>query len=108
MREALAASDQLRLVYQPRIDIPTGLCVSAEALLRWEHPSLGDISPVEFIPLVERTAMIGPLTDWVIEAALSQTTAWRDRGLDLRVSINVSVANLEEEDFVDRLRAALN
>lgn len=52
--------------------------------------------------------MIGPLTDWVIEAALSQTTAWRDRGLDLRVSINVSVANLEEEDFVDRLRAALD
>jgi len=108
MREALAASDQLRLVYQPRIDIPTGLCVSAEALLRWYHPSLGDIPPGEFIPLVERTAMIGPLTDWVIEAALSQTTAWRDRGLDLRVSINVSVANLEEEDFVDRLRAALD
>lgn len=108
MREALAAPDQLRLVYQPRIDIATGTCVSAEALLRWNHPSLGAIPPGDFIPLVERTAMIRPLTDWVIEAALSQTSAWRGRGLRLRVSVNVSVTNLEEEDFVDRLRAALD
>jgi len=79
MRNALIAPDQLRLVYQPRIDIATGRCVSAEALLRWSHFRLGNIPPDEFIPLVERTALIGPLTDWVIEAALSQITAWRDR-----------------------------
>ena len=108
MREALTAPGQLRLVYQPRIDIATGACVSAEALLRWNHPSLGAIVPGEFIPLVERTAMIGPQTDWVVEAALTQLDIWRSRGLDLRVSVNVSVANLEEEDFVDRLRAALD
>ena len=108
MREALTAPDQLRLVYQPRVDIATGACVSAEALLRWNHPSLGAILPGEFIPLVERTAMIGPLTDWVIEAALTQLDIWRSRGLDLQVSVNVSVANLEEEDFADRLRAALD
>jgi len=107
MRDALIAPGQLRLVYQPRIDIATGRCVSAEALLRWSHPRLGNVPPDEFIPLVERTALIGPLTDWVIEAALSQITAWRDRNIDLPVSVNVSVTNLEEEDFADRLRSAL-
>ena len=107
MRKALAAPDQFRLVYQPRIAIATGVCVSAEALLRWDHPTLGNIPPGEFIPLVERTAMIGPLTDWVIEAALSQIAAWRHRRLDLQISVNVSVANLEEEGFVNRLRAAI-
>jgi EAL domain-containing protein (putative c-di-GMP-specific phosphodiesterase class I)/GGDEF domain-containing protein len=108
MREALSAPGQLRLVYQPRIDIVTGRCVGAEALLRWEHPNLGNVPPAEFVPLVERTALIGPLTDWVIGAALSQSAAWRERGLNLRVSVNVSAANLEETDFVDRLRAALD
>ena len=108
MREALMAPDQLRLVYQPRVDIATGACVGAEALLRWNHPRLGSIGPSEFIPLVERTAMIGPLTDWVVQEALTQVAAWRSRGLALQISVNISVTNLEEEDdFVDRLRAAL-
>jgi EAL domain-containing protein (putative c-di-GMP-specific phosphodiesterase class I) len=106
-RNALMAPDQFRLVYQPRIDIASGACVSAEALLRWNHPSLGNVPPGEFIPLVERTAMIWALTDWVIEAALSQIAVWRDRNIDLQVSINVSVSNLEQEDFADRLRDAL-
>lgn len=67
IRKALAAREQLSLVYQPRIDVKTGSCVSAEALLRWHHPILGSISPSEFIPLVEQAC---PVTDFVLETAL--------------------------------------
>jgi len=108
IREALASHDQLSLVYQPRIDVKTGLCVSAEALLRWNHPSLGSIGPSEFIPLVEQTALARTVTDWVIEAALTQAAAWKSDGLDLGISINVTAANLEEENFAQRLQAALD
>ena len=104
---ALAAPDQLSLVYQPRIDIPSGACGIAEALLRWTHPTLGEISPGEFIPLVEQTAFARQVTDWVLDAALSQAVAWKERGLEMRLSVNVFASNLEEEDFVTRLSEAL-
>ena len=64
---ALEASDQLRLVYQPRIELATGRCVAAEALLRWRHPNLGDVSPAEFIPIIEQTSLARPTTQWVLE-----------------------------------------
>ena len=105
---ALAVPDQLSLVYQPRIDIKSGACVIAEALLRWKHPTLGDISPGEFIPLVEQTDFARPVTDWVLDAALSQLAAWKKQGLEMRVSVNVFASNLEEEDFVARLGDALS
>jgi EAL domain-containing protein (putative c-di-GMP-specific phosphodiesterase class I) len=108
IRKALAAREQLSLVYQPRIDVKTGSCVSAEALLRWHHPSLGSISPSEFIPLVEQTALARPVTDFVLETALAQAAAWKSEGFELGISINVFAANLEEEDFAWRLREALD
>lgn len=107
MRAALDASDQLSLVYQPRVDARTGAYVSAEALLRWHHPVLGPVSPGEFIPLIEQTALARPVTAWVIGAALDQALAWRRFGCPLRISVNVSAHNLEEEDFASRLAAAL-
>jgi EAL domain-containing protein (putative c-di-GMP-specific phosphodiesterase class I)/GGDEF domain-containing protein len=107
IREALIAPNQLSLVFQPRIDVGTGACAGAEALLRWSHPVLGNISPAEFIPLVEQTALAGQLTDWVLDAALWQVTIWRSEGVDIPVSINISGANLEEEDFVQRLTDGL-
>lgn len=107
MREALEESGQLKLVYQPRIEIRSGRMVSAEALLRWTHPELGIVPPGEFIPLVERTALIRPVTTWVIESVLDQIVAWREAGLAARISVNVSAANFEEEDFVERLAGAL-
>ncbi len=82
--------------------------MSAEALLRWDHPSLGDISPGEFIPLVEQTALARPVTEWVLETALAQVAAWKSAGFEHGVSINVFAANLEEEDFAWRLREALD
>ena len=68
--QALRDERQLSLAYQPRIDLHTGRCVSVEALLRWFHPLLGDISPAEFIPLAERTALMPALTDWVMDLSL--------------------------------------
>ncbi|NYZ63248.1 GGDEF and EAL domain-containing protein [Luteimonas sp. SJ-16] len=100
---ALAGGDALSLVYQPRIDLHSGRCAGAEALLRWRHPVLGDISPAEFVPLVEQTAFARPMTEWVIGAALDQQAAWRAHGAIIPVSVNVSARNLEEADFMPRL-----
>lgn len=104
---ALSKSDELSLVYQPRIDLRTGRLAGAEALLRWRHPTLGDIPPAEFVPLVEQTALARPMTEWVLGAALEQQAAWRAEGTPIVVSVNVSARNLEEADFLERLTARL-
>ena len=96
MRTALISGQELSLVYQPRIDLSTGACIGAEALLRWKHPELGAVSPGEFIPLVEQTDLAGPLTAWVIAEAIRQIVAWRAMAIDLAISVNVSVANLDQ------------
>ena len=101
--DALAAPDQLSLVFQPRVDLKSGACRGAEALLRWKHPELGAIPPAEFIPLAEQTALIHPLTDWVLHHALGATRDLLDRGHDLAVSINASPLNLSEPGFDDKL-----
>lgn len=100
---ALEAEGQLSLAYQPRVSLATGACVGAEALLRWTHPVLGVISPGEFIPAIEQTDLIEVATQWVIAEALKQIASWRSEGLMLPISINVSVANLEQHDFAQRL-----
>lgn len=104
---ALEAEDQLRLVFQPRVDLATGQCLGAETLLRWRHPTLGDISPAEFIPIIEQTALARPTTQWVLEHALDQLVAWSAAGLDLTLSINISAANLMEADLIQRIQLAL-
>lgn len=101
--EAIFGRDQLSLNFQPRVSLASGLCVGAEALLRWRHPVLGPVSPGEFIPLAEQTALIGPLTDWVLRAAIAQAGSFERAGTPLRVSINASPANLSELGFDTRL-----
>ena len=101
--QALAAADQLALVFQPRVDIRTGKCVGAEALLRWSHPVLGAIPPGEFVPMVEQTALADGMTEWVARTALSQLAAWRAANIDLMLSINISASNLDQQDFPARL-----
>jgi len=96
---ALQEEGQLSLAFQPRIDLATGNCAGAEALLRWQHPSLGQVSPGEFIPVVEQTSLAGPTTMWVLDAALAQLARWRAEGIALRLSINISASNLEDSDF---------
>lgn len=99
MPRAIASSDQLSLHYQPRIDLQTGQCHGAEALLRWNHPEFGPVSPAEFVPLAEQTALITPLTDWVMTHAMAQNRQFLDAGHNLRMSINASPVNLSEDDF---------
>jgi len=106
--DALEMPGQLDLAYQPRIDLATGACIGAEALLRWTHPTLGPVSPGEFVPIVEQTALARPMTAWVLDAGLRQAGLWRAGGHDLRLSINASALNLDEGDFAARIAAALD
>ena len=105
---ALADDSQLRLVFQPKIELGTGRCIGAEALLRWRHPVLGEISPAEFVPVIEQTSLARAATRWVLERALRQLAAWRRAGLTLQVAINVSAVNLLEADFCEHVRARLH
>jgi diguanylate cyclase (GGDEF)-like protein len=96
--------DQLRLRYQPKADMQDGTPRGVEALIRWQHPSLGDVSPGEFIPLAESTGLIRMLTDFIIDEAIGQLSAWRAQGLHTRLSINLSAAVLHEgADVVERI-----
>lgn len=100
---ALESEGQLRLVFQPRVDLATGACRGAEALLRWTHPTLGIIGPGECMPVVECSSLARDATAWVIDTALRQQAAWRAAGLVLQVAVNVSATNLLEPDFVERV-----
>ncbi|OJA05830.1 bifunctional diguanylate cyclase/phosphodiesterase [Halomonas sp. QHL1] len=100
---ALESEDELYLVFQPRLSLDSGVCSGAEALLRWHHPILGELSPDEFIPLIEHTPMAKPLTQWVLRHTIHQAAAWHRQGETLRISVNVSAINLEEEHFALRL-----
>jgi EAL domain-containing protein (putative c-di-GMP-specific phosphodiesterase class I)/GGDEF domain-containing protein len=104
---ALEAGDQLRLVYQPRINLSTGACVGAEALLRWHHPILGDVSPAEFIPIIEQTSLARSTTQWVLDMAMDQLAAWQRGGLAIMLSVNISAANLGETDLSERITTGL-
>ena len=104
---ALASPDQLSLVFQPRVDMLTGRWRGAEALLRWNHPTLGFVSPAEFIPIVEKTSLARAATEWVLETAMTQLAAWRAEGIEVQLSVNVSATNLVEPDFASSVLARL-
>ena len=104
---ALEDDSQLRLVFQPKIELATGRCIGAEALLRWRHPVLGEVSPGEFIPVVEQTSLARATTRWVLERALRQLAAWQRAGLVTQVAVNVSAVNLLEPDFCAHVLARL-
>jgi diguanylate cyclase (GGDEF)-like protein/PAS domain S-box-containing protein len=98
--------DQLRLVFQPMIDLRSHRVVGAEALLRWEHPTRGPISPAEFIPIAERAGLIVPIGKWVVEQSIRSAARWQARGPQ-RVSVNVSALQIRSPEFVDHVRQAL-
>lgn len=100
------AHGEFRLVYQPKMDLHTARISGVEALTRWRHPSFGDVSPAEFVGLMERTTLIHDFTEWVLHKALEQQAAWRAQGIDLTVAVNVSARNLEHPLFLRMLRNA--
>ena len=90
MRTALARRD-FTLSYQPQFDLRSGRLIGAEALIRWRHAEMGQISPTRFIPLAERSGLIVPIGDWVLQEACAQAQRWRAAGwTDLTISVNVS------------------
>ncbi|KAF2405933.1 phytochrome-like protein cph2 [Pseudomonas antarctica] len=104
---AVRSNDQLRLVYQPRVTIPSLACSSVEALIRWNHPQFGAISPAEFIPLAEKTSLIQEISRWVLNTAAEQINRWKIQGLNFRVSVNVTASDFETSGFVDDLAALI-
>jgi EAL domain-containing protein (putative c-di-GMP-specific phosphodiesterase class I) len=82
------------LHFQPKAELTTGLIRGVEALVRWDHPERGFIPPNEFVPIAERTGLIKPLSRYVLAAALRQCSAWRSDGLDLHVSVNLTIPDL--------------
>lgn len=98
---------QLQLVYQPKIDASSLEITGAEALLRWNHPVHGVVSPDLFIPIAERHGLVGTIGDWVLDEAIRQAADWRDKGLRMRVAINVSGYQMRQDDFVERLASGL-
>jgi len=99
---------ELRVYYQPQMDVISGLVSGMEALLRWDNAILGQISPVEFIPIAEDTGLITPIGEWVLRAACSQVKAWHDAGLDLpRIAVNVSVYQLRQGNFPELVERIL-
>lgn len=100
--------DELRLYYQPQVDLVSGQVVGAEALVRWQHPSRGLIPPGEFIPLAEESGCILQLGDWVLQTACEQIKRWSDVGLMMRqVAVNVSAVQLSRGALVEKVKEAI-
>jgi len=103
LRKALH-SNELKIVYQPKMDIETNSIIGMEALLRWESSELGMISPAEFIPLAEETGIILPLGEWVLKSACLQNKIWQDMGYTpIPVSVNISMRQFYDRNFVESI-----
>ncbi len=103
MGEALEGG-QFFLLYQPVVNCRKGLVLGAEALIRWRHPLLGDLTPGEFLPLIERDDLIIHLGEMAIAQSLSQIALWRQQGLELDVAVNLSARQLHRKNFIERLK----
>jgi diguanylate cyclase (GGDEF)-like protein len=107
LRHALER-DELRLFYQPQIDVRTGRLLGMEALLRWQHPERGLLPPGEFIALAEETGLIVPIGEWVMRTGCAQNKAWRDRGLgEMTVAVNISARQFHRQDLPALVARAL-
>ncbi|SFB52046.1 PAS domain S-box-containing protein/diguanylate cyclase (GGDEF) domain-containing protein [Cohnella sp. OV330] len=107
IRKALQLNEFV-LYYQPQIDILTGDIIGTEALVRWNHPTLGLIPPAKFIPIAEETGLIVPLGEWVLKTACLQNQVWRDKGFaPMSVSVNLSTRQFSKHDLVETIEEIL-
>ncbi|WP_409523188.1 putative bifunctional diguanylate cyclase/phosphodiesterase [Nitrincola sp. MINF-07-Sa-05] len=107
LRDAIT-QNALELHYQPKVSLNTGAIYGAEALLRWNHPMLGSISPAVFIPIAEVSGLIVEIGYWVFRDVCRQLSLWREQGLKLpRIAVNMSVQQLEREDLLQQLLSSL-
>jgi diguanylate cyclase (GGDEF)-like protein/PAS domain S-box-containing protein len=95
------------LHYQPKVNMRTGEVIGAEALIRWQHPERGLLAPLEFLPVIENHPLTIAVGEWVTNSALTQIEQWHRVGLDMRVSVNISARQLQQSDFLDRLKHTL-
>ncbi len=101
-------NDEFELYYQPVLNLKTSEIIGVEALIRWNHPKKGMVSPGEFIPVAEEAGMINKIGDWVLETAFAQKAAWEKEGYtNLGVSVNVSGYSLTQSGFVERVKALI-
>ena len=100
--------EEFEVYYQPKIEIATERIVGMEALVRWKHPDLGMISPAQFIPVAEDTGLIGPIGDWVLRRACSDTLEWQRAGLGpIRIAVNLSSVQFRDPDLFESVAQAL-
>ncbi|KJS20212.1 MAG: hypothetical protein VR78_02000 [Hoeflea sp. BRH_c9] len=98
------SNQEFSLLYQPQIDLGSGAIFAVEALLRWNHPTLGEVPPVKFIPLAEESGLIVPLGNWVLREACRQNKAWQDAGLaPITVCVNISARQMIETGWVGQV-----
>ncbi|HET9691677.1 MAG TPA: EAL domain-containing protein, partial [Acidimicrobiales bacterium] len=102
-----AEAEELVLHYQPKADLQTGAVLGFEALLRWSHPTFGEVSPSEFIPVAEQAGLIDGMTWWVLAEALRQQRVWAAAGYDLSVAVNISARSLLDGRLASRLSRLL-
>lgn len=98
---------EFELYYQPKMSLLSGEVIGAEALIRWHHPILGEISPSEFIPIAEESGQIVAIGDWILRDAIRQIAVWEEAGRPLRVAVNISSVQLEVATFMDMLQLML-
>ena len=100
--------DEFLLHYQPQVDLETGQIVAMEALIRWQHPELGLVTPDQFIPLAEETGLIRPIGEWVLQTACAQSRAWQMGGLPpMRIAVNLSARQFQQQDLAKTIARVL-
>ena len=94
---------EFTLAYQPQVNLTSGKVTGVEALIRWAHPELGLVAPMQFIPLAEETGLIVPIGEWVLRTACAQCKAWSDAGLAIRMAINLSAGQFKDPGLIDMI-----
>jgi diguanylate cyclase (GGDEF)-like protein len=98
---------EFTLAYQPQVSLASGRVAGVEALIRWAHPELGIVAPMQFIPMAEETGLIVPIGEWVLRTACAQCKAWFDAGQAIRVAINLSAGQFKDERLIDLIAQVL-